>query len=229
MALCLFYSTVGSRSPVPQTYLGRHITPRAAFRQVIRQLWSYLGSTLLWLLVVGITAIVSLVVILVITGSPTSVVIVDILGLTICLPVAIYFGTRFGFFSLIVLVEETSATNALRRSRELVTGAWWRVFGIMSAILLLAVMIELIFLTSSTFIFALSGVAGEVDLVEMIRQMVWEDHRTEGAYHLLHVITTAIGTLTMPIILIGITLLYFDQHIRKEGFDIEMRVINEAV
>jgi hypothetical protein len=71
-----------------------------------------------------------------------------ILGLIIGLPCGIYFGTRWGFHAQAVLVEEVSTTNALRRSRELVTGAWWRVFGILSALLVLAIIIELVLVTS---------------------------------------------------------------------------------
>ena len=40
---------------------------------------------------------------------------------------------------------------------------------------------------------------------------------------------TIIDIFTMPILPIGITLLYFDQRIRKEGFDIEMMVAKEAM
>ena len=34
-----------------QTYLGRHATPSAAFRQIAHRFWSYLGSSLIWILV----------------------------------------------------------------------------------------------------------------------------------------------------------------------------------
>ena len=40
---------------------------------------------------------------------------------------------------------------------------------------------------------------------------------------------TIIDIFTMPILSIEITLLYFDQRIRKEGFDIEMMVSKEAM
>ena len=35
--------------------------------------------------------------------------------------------------------------------------------------------------------------------------------------------------ISLPILPIGVTLLYFDQRIRKEGFDIEMMVAKEAM
>ena len=121
-------------------------------------------------------------------------------------------------------------TNALRRSRELVTGTWWRVFGMMFAIFLLALVIELILVTSLMSIFVLSGFAGEVDFADMIREVLQVmGHNTEEADSLLFVITAVIDIFTTPILPIGVTLLYFDQRIRKEGFDIEMMVAKEAM
>ena len=100
----------------------------------------------------------------------------------------------------------------------------------MFAIQLLSVMIDLILIASTTLIFALSGIAGEIDLLEMIRRNIWEPHgEIEGILHLLHAIHTAINALIMPITAIGFTLLYFDRRIRKEGFDIEMMLAKEEV
>ena len=91
-------------------------------------------------------------------------------------------------------------------------------------------MIELILVTSLMSIFVLSGFAGELDFSEIIRQILqimW--YNVEEADDLLFVITAVIDTFTTPILPIGITLLYFDQRIRKEGFDIEMMVTKEAI
>ena len=198
---------VGLTFASAQAYLGRHITARVAFRQVKIRFWNLFGSSLLyWLVAV-------------------------LLGITIIgVPFAIYFLTRWGFYVQAVMVEETSATKAFRRSGELVKGEWWRVFGIMFAIQLLSVMIDLILIASTTLIFALSGIAGEIDLLDIIRRTIWEPHgEIEGILHLLHAIHTAIDALIIPITAIGFTLLYFDRRIRKEGFDIEMMLAKEEV
>ena len=92
-------------------YLGREIIPGIALERAWQRFWTYLGSLILWSLVVG--------------------------GLTITIigiPFAIYFSVRWGLYSLPVMLEGTTARNALRRSTELVKGTWWRVFGIMLAI-----------------------------------------------------------------------------------------------
>ena len=198
---------VGLTFASAQAYLGRHITARIAFRQVKLRFWNLFGSSLLyWLVAV-------------------------LLGITIIgVPFAIYFLTRWGFYVQAVMVEKTSATKAFRRSGELVKGEWWHVFGIMFAIQLLSLMIDLILIASTTLIFALSGISGEIDLLETIRRTIWEPHgEIEGILHLLHAIHTAIDALIMPITAIGFTLLYFDRRIRKEGFDIEMMLAKEEV
>ena len=210
-----------------QIYLGRHTTPGAAFRQVKRQFWPYLGSSLIWILV-SLTAFVigGVFGALITSASPYN----TILGVIIGFLCGIYFGTRWGFHAQAVLVEEVSTTNALRRSRELVTGTWWRVFGILSALLVLALMIELILVISLMSIFVLSGFAGELDLSEIIQQILQiTGYNTEEADNALFVITAVIDIFTTPILPIGVTLLYFDQRIRKEGFDIEMMVAKEAL
>lgn len=190
-----------------QAYLGKHITARVAFNQVKYRFWRFIGSSLLyWIVVVFLS--------------------VSIIGI----PFAIYFLTRWSFYIQAAMVEKPSATNALKRSSELVKGAWWRVFGIIIAIWLIYFMIDVILITSATLIFASSGIASEVDLWEIIRQTLWEPHvQLEGILHLLHAIQTAISALTMPITAIGFTLLYFDLRIRKEGFDIEIMLAREEM
>ena len=210
-----------------QIYLGRHTTPGATFKQIERRFWSYLGSSLIWILV-SLTAFVigGVFGALITSASPYN----TILGVIIGFLCGIYFGTRWGVHAQAVLVEEVSTTNALRRSRELVTGTWWRVFGILSALLVLALMIELILVTSLMSIFVLSGFAGKLDLSEIIQQILQiTGYNTEEADNALFVITAVIDIFTTPILPIGVTLLYFDQRIRKEGFDIEMMVAKEAL
>ena len=63
-----------------------------------------------------------------------------------------------------------------------------------------------------------------MDYLELIRWCIWDESHDaiEGGLYLLHAINTAINALIMPIMAVGFTLLYVDQRIRKEGFDIEM-------
>ena len=192
-----------------QSYLGNQITAGTAFRQIARRFWSYLGSNILYILIVGLLTI-------------------TIIGI----PFAIYFAVRWGFYAQAVLIEQTSATNALRRSSELVKGTWWRVFGILFAIFLLAFMIQTILQFSLLFGFGLTQViGGEEGLLKMFQRLFVPELTTwEGLvnYIIQSFINYVVTSLMLPVGIIGSTLLYFDQRIRKEGFDIEMRVTDPA-
>ncbi len=192
-----------------QIYLGRHITAGAAFGQVTRRFWSYLGSFLLLMITIVVLAI-------------------TIIGI----PFAIYLGTRWGFYAQAVLIEETSAMNALKRSRELVRGAWWPVFGIILALFFLSFMIEIVLQFFLLFAFGFTeAISAEDGMLEMFRRMVtpaltaWD---RLAAYIIHSLINNAVTSLLLPLTPIGITLLYFDRRIRKEGFDIEMDATNEG-
>ena len=132
-------------------YLGREMTPGTALQRAWQRFWTYLGSLILWSLAVG--------------------------GLTVTIigiPFAIYFSVRWGLYSLPVLLEGTTARNALRRSTELVKGTWWRVFGIMLAISLISFMLYFILEASSGFLFSWMGLSeaeAPTGLLDTLRQM----------------------------------------------------------
>ena len=185
-----------------QVYLNRDVTAQGALKLAWRRFWTYLGSVILWLLVVcGL--------------------FITVIGI----PFSIYFGVRWGLYGLPVLLEKTTARRALRRSTELVKDTWWRAFGIMFAIFLIAIMIQ--FILMSAFII-LTQITGNEDttLLETLRRLFipMPGEIEWGTFTIQRIITIGIATLTMPISVIGSTLLYFDFRIRKEAFDIEMQV-----
>ena len=190
-----------------QIYLGKDITAGAAFSQVTRRFWSYLGSSVLLMITIAVLAI-------------------TIIGI----PFAIYFGIRWGFYAQAVLIEETSATNALKRSRELVRGSWWYVLGVMLAIFLLSFMIETVLQFFLLFAFGFTEVISAEDGgLEMFRRMVTPELTAwDGlvAYVIHSLINSAVTSLILPLTPVGITLLYFDRRIRKEGFDVETHITN---
>lgn len=187
-------------------YLGREITPGIALERAWQRFWTYLGSLILWSLVIG--------------------------GLTVTIigiPFAIYFSVRWGLYSLPVLLEGTTARNALRRSTELVKGTWWRVFGIMVSISLISFMIYFILEASSGFLLTWMGLSeaeAPTGFLDTLRQLFIPTPSEIGwfSYTIRRLISLIIATFTMPISTIGSTLLYFDLRIRKEAFDIEMQV-----
>ena len=193
-----------------QVFLGKQITSNTAFKHMKRRFWPYLGSNLLYGLTVGVLTI-------------------TLIGI----PFAIFFGFRWIFCSLAAVFEEKSAVRALKRSSELVKGGWWRVFGMMIGIFLLVFFVQSILQFSLLFVLGLTQtMGGDGDFVEMLRSMFIPQLTTWKelvVYSIQNFLSLAITCLMLPVGVIGATLVYFDQRIRKEGFDIEMRVTGEQV
>lgn len=187
-----------------QVYLNRDVTSQEALKLALKRFWTYIGSVILWLLVVcGL--------------------FITVIGI----PFSIYFGVRWGLYGLPVLLEKTTARHALRRSTELVKGTWWRAFGIMLAVFLIAIMIQ--FILMSAFVILTQITANEdTTLLETLRRLFipMPGEIEWGIFTIQRIITIGIAALTMPISAIGSALLYFDFRIRKEALDIEMQVTN---
>ena len=206
-----FFVTAGLTYASAQVYLRRAITPQAAFQQAARRFWSYLGGSILWLL-----------------GSVG--LFITVLGI----PFAIYFSIRWSLYSLPILLEDTRAWNSLGRSTELVKGSWSRVLGITITVYLISGMITVILYISIEFVLTLAGVIEIGDatgLLDSLLRLIYPAPDQGGwfSYAILRFVALCIATLTMPIAIIGFTLLYFDLRIRKEGFDSERQVKDEEL
>ena len=186
------------------TYLGENVTIRSVLQQTMDRFWQLLGCFLLWLLVV-------------------TVLTVTVIGI----PWAIYFAVRWGLFLGTIMFEKPVISIALRRSSELVKGMWWRVFGMLLAILLLSTVVHAIIEISIGFILIATNLVSEVDFIDILQWGLFGES-FESSTPLFHAISIVIHlgvyAISFPIWIIGITLLYFNQRIRKEGFDIEMQL-----
>ena len=66
-------------------------------------------------------------------------VIVVALGITIVgIPFAIYFMVRWAFFTQTIVIDGETSGNATRASAHIVQGSWWRTFGILIMVGILA-------------------------------------------------------------------------------------------
>ncbi len=148
------------------------------------------------------------------------------------IPFSVFLLVRWSVYSLPILIEDHSTLGALRRSSELVKNMWWRVCGIVLAMLLIYLMIQSILSNSfGVVFFLLTGISDTQDagILEMIRQ-VFLPTPVEigwGLYFIRSLVTTAIEAITIPIITIGSTLLYFDLRVRKEAYDLEMQATQQ--
>lgn len=186
------------------TYLAEDITIRSALQQTIQRFWELLVCFFLWLLVVGSLAI-------------------TIIGI----PFAIFFAVRWGFFIGTVMLEKPVVSTPFRRSGQLVSGMWWQMFGMLLAIFLFSTLVHSIFEISIGFILILTNLGGEIDFIDILEWGLFSgsfENSTPFFYAISLVIHLVVYAISFTIWIIGITLLYFNQRIRNEGFDIEMRV-----
>ena len=206
-------------------FLDKHITSTDALKQTFRRFWHLLGGYLLWAAVLIIPFIVSLLFLTSFVMRGTSSISILFIPFAF-VPFLIYFLVRWGFVFEVLLLEKTNVRNAFKRSSELVRGTWWRVFGMLILILLLSVAILYIFEISLGAIFILAKAAGGTDFKTLIQWSVMETDLGSSNlifYAIMTCTNLILKTLIFPIWVIGITLLYFDLRIRKEGLDIEMQ------
>lgn len=158
--------------------LGNPVSVRSAFAGVARRYWALLGQTL--------------------------IVVVAIVPLVLCFPVAIWIGVRWVVGVPALLAEGIGPLKGLGRSWTLTRGNWWRLFGTLLLVYLLQAAI-------STALGALGLPLGFA--IPFISPVV--------RAAIVLTVSTVAGALTLPVVYLCIVLLYFDLRIRREHFDLD--------
>lgn len=127
------------------------------------------------------------------------------LALIACIIPGVYLWTTFAVAVPALLTEGVRGSKALGRSRALVKGFWWRVFGV----------VVLGYLLSSILGGAIQGAVVAVSTVQ------------SGQATVVGVVVNIVaGTLssvvTTPFVAAFVTVLYFDLRVRKEAFDLQL-------
>lgn len=154
-------------------YLGREITIEGAYMSI------------------GTGTVVALILASILYG-----IIVGIGFIFLVIP-GIYLLVRFLFVSEVIVLERTGIWEAFGRSSQLVSGSWWRVFGIGLLVFIITAILE--------------GIVGSV-----AGALFFTGHRVLG-----QAASSIVAILVKPFELGALILLYYDLRIRKEGFDIE--------
>ena len=207
-----------------QAVLGRRMALGAAWAATRGRLPGLLGvsllTTLLLLLVVCIGLAPSLIAAL-IGSTSASTLLAAAAGMIVATCLAIYLGVAWSMITPAYVLEGVPAMVAFRRSYDLVRPQWWRVFGILLLGGLIAVIVS--FVLALPFGFVTTLLEGSFDPTS----------GTVPQPGLTGSVVTAIGaivagTLTAPFSA-GITgLLYFDQRMRREAFDLELLRATES-
>jgi hypothetical protein len=115
---------------------------------------------------------------------------------------AIYLLVRWSLSVAAMMAEDIGPIRGLGRSWNLVSGSWWRSFGILLIVWIMWLVISYGLLILFTLIAALFSTGDFKAAV-------------------VNIAGTALGALLSPIWSIAITLLYFDLRVRKEGLDLD--------
>ncbi|HXM52369.1 MAG TPA: hypothetical protein VN913_03725, partial [Candidatus Binatus sp.] len=115
---------------------------------------------------------------------------------------AVYFLVRWSLTVAAMMAEDIGPIRGLGRSWNLVSGQWWRTFGILLIVTILQTIIT----------WGLGILLGVI-------ASVFSTGDFQAA--LVQVGGTLLGALVSPITTIAVVLLYFDLRVRKEGLDLD--------
>jgi len=116
---------------------------------------------------------------------------------------AVYLAVRWSLVVAAMMAEDIGPIRGLGRSWNLVSGSWWRTFGILLIVTILQAIITYALYILFGVIAALFSTTGDFQAA------------------LVQVGGTLLSAVVSPITTIAVTLLYFDLRVRKEGLDLD--------
>lgn len=206
---------------VAAVHLGRETSIGGAYKALRGRIWSVfgtLGLILFWMVLWMILAVFAAGIVLVPLSmgiaamgkggapSPATTVVAGLIGLvTIALVFAVFIAiyVRYALAIQACVVEDLGPRASLKRSILLSKGSRWRVVAIYLVFVLLSLILG----------FGLGAVAGGVGGLL---------HNKIAAAVLIYLAGFIAGSITGPLATIGLSLLYYDERVRKEAFDLQL-------
>ena len=106
--------------------------------------------------------------------------------------VVAWLATRWSLLAQVHALESTSGVAALRRSRQLVRGNWWRVASLLLFLTFLALVVGLLCGTLLLFV-------------------------TPASFDFINLVAGAVNAIVLPYAAVATTYLYFDLRVEKES------------
>jgi hypothetical protein len=173
---------------VSEAVLGQRISAGDAARRIVPRLPGLVGLS------IAVTALI-------------------LIGLLALLVGAIYVFVVLALATPAYVLEGGTVGDALRRSRYLVRGAWWRTFGILLLSAAVTFLLELIILIPKLVVIGSSR--------ETFGDPTTGSYTTAG--HIVDALGNLIATsIGVPVLVGAIVLIYVDRRIRREGFDVTL-------
>jgi len=137
-------------------------------------------------------------------GTYLLATLIVVMGLLALIVPGFVLGIWYMFVGPVVVIESVGGRAALKRSRELGRGFYWRNFGVYLLLSLVVVVVMLVVaVLAGALVGAVLGVVGfSIDDITRISMLVG----------------TVSFILFTPVILIALVLLYYDMRARKEGY-----------
>ena len=206
-------------SVMGQAVLGRRVTTSQAWARASKRFWPLLGLTLLVSLAVGAVAVVGVGLAILVgwgVGSATDVGLGVFLGfvlVAVAVAVTVWLYVRLLLAPVALILEDTGVLTSMRRSAALVTGAWWRTFGIYLLGSILAAIVGQVLSVPFSVVGGIASLGG-LD-------------PTDTSLPVGYSIATSLGLLVSTLVVLPftagiVTLLYVDRRIRREALDIEL-------
>jgi hypothetical protein len=126
-----------------------------------------------------------------------------VLGLVLCIIPGVYLYGLWAVAVPVLLFEDVRGTRALGRSRHLVSGRWWSVFGTVVLATILASLVSNVITGIVQAVLA----GGDSDVLDALGGAI-------GGI--------VAGVITTPFLAAVTAVLYYDLRVRKEGFDLEL-------
>lgn len=199
---------------VAAVHLGRPITIGESYKSLKGSIWRIFGVFLSVALLVGIATVV-IIIVASILGSLAVVggaqagragtilgVLVAIVAAVIGAMLAITIYVRYALAVPACVVEDIGVRASLKRSAFLSKGSRSRILAVYAVFFILAVVVAM----------ALTGLVGLISIIipNLIARLI-----------LNSVAGFIAGSLTGPLATIGIALVYYDERVRKEAFDLQ--------
>ncbi|MCX9190205.1 hypothetical protein C3Y87_02005 [Carbonactinospora thermoautotrophica] len=204
---------------VSRAVLGRPVTLGESWDAVRPRLLPLFGLTLLVQLIVtaGVLGpwVPGAVSALTLGASPLTVLLL-VLAFPVMVVVGPYLYVTFSLATPALILEKQPVLKAMGRSRRLVRGNWWRVFGILLLSAILVILIQSVLAAPFTLIGQLIATA-----------LSGGPASDSTAYFLIATAIASIGnilalTVVSPFAAAVVVLLYVDLRIRREALDLEL-------
>jgi hypothetical protein len=218
------YSTAGLTQTAINTHRGHKLTIRATLSSIRPRFWSYLGFLLLQGIVVAAVPLaaaagVASVLIYAVTrlgggvaaGVATGFVVFVVIGAAVV--IVIWLALSYSMGMAVSVVEQKTAWDSMTRAWRLSQGTRGRIFVLFLLVIALTMVVSMIayipFLIIAGVVTASANGAQSASIAMVIAEIANV------------IVNFTLQTLLMPITWIALVLFYYDQRVRKEGFDIE--------